>query len=111
MHHLFNFINTVMAAGKKTGGRKKGTPNKATVLGKDIIVTLLSDYSASGLMAADFKALDPKDRLIIAEKLLNYALPKMQSAAVDLTSTARSQTIEDRLAALAATNPDTPPNK
>lgn len=90
-----------MAIGKKTGGRKKGTPNKATTLGKEVIVTLLADYSESGLMTSDFMALDPKDRLLIAEKLMQYTLPKMQSTAVDITAGDREKTIEERLAELA----------
>lgn len=90
-----------MALGKKTGGRKKGTPNKTTTLGKDVIVSLLSDYSASGLMATDFAALEPKDRLIIAERLMQYALPKMQTTSVDISTSETDSTIEDRLSQLA----------
>ena len=90
-----------MALGKKTGGRKKGTPNKSTALGKEVIVSLLADYSNSGLMTSDFLALDPKDRLIIAEKLMQYTMPKMQATAIDLTTGDKERTIEDRLAELA----------
>lgn len=90
-----------MALGKKTGGRKKGTPNKSTTLGKEVIISLLSDYANSGLMTADFAALDPKDRLVIAERLMQYTMPKMQSTAVDITTGDREKTIEDRLAELA----------
>lgn len=90
-----------MALGKKTGGRKKGTPNKSTILGKEVIVSLLSDYSNSGLMTSDFMALDPKDRLVIAERLMQYTMPKMQATAIDLTTGDKEKTIEDRLAELA----------
>ena len=90
-----------MATGRKTGGRQKGVPNKATVLGKDAIVGLLADYSNSGLMSSDFSALDPKDRLAIAEKLMQYVMPKMQSTALDISSGERKKTIEDTLAELA----------
>lgn len=90
-----------MALGKKTGGRKKGTPNKSTMLGKEVIVSLLADYSESGLMTSDFMALDPKDRLIIAERLMQYTMPKMQATAIDLTTGDQEKTIEDRLAELA----------
>lgn len=90
-----------MALGKKTGGRKKGTPNKSTALGKEVIVSLLANYSDSGLMTSDFLALDPKDRLIIAEKLMQYTMPKMQATAIDLTTVDKERTIEDRLAELA----------
>lgn len=90
-----------MALGRKTGGRKKGTPNKSTTLGKEVIVSLLSDYADSGLMTADFMALEPKDRLVIAERLMQYTMPKMQSTAVDLSAAGREKTIEDRLSELA----------
>lgn len=90
-----------MAIGKKTGGRKKGTPNKSTTLGKEVIISLLADYSDSGLMTSDFMALEPKDRLVIAERLLQYTMPKMQATAIDLNSSNRDKTIEERLAELA----------
>lgn len=89
-----------MATGKKTGGRQKGTPNKSTVLGKEVIVSLLADYSDSGLMASDFMTIDPKDRLIIAEKFMQYTMPKMQATAIDLNLGEQKKTIEDRLAEL-----------
>ncbi len=95
-----------MAKGKKTGGRTKGTPNKSTMLGKEVIVSLLSDYSESGLMTSDFMALEPKDRLVIAERLMQYTMPKMQSTAVDLSVGEKSKTIEDRLAELAGEDAD-----
>lgn len=90
-----------MAIGKKTGGRKKGTPNKSTTLGKEVIVSLLADSSNSGLMTSDFMALDPKDRLVIAERLMQYTMPKMQATAIDLNTSDKEKTIEDRLAELA----------
>ena len=95
-----------MAIGKKTGGRTKGTPNKSTMLGKEIIVSLLAEYSNSGLMTSDFMALDPKDRLVIAERLMQYTMPKMQATANDLTAGDREKTIEDRLAELAGEDED-----
>lgn len=81
----------------KTGGRKKGTPNKATSLSKSVISQLLSDYNESGLMLKDFKLLDPKERMIIAEKLLQYTIPKMQSTAVDLAVDEGKKSIVDVL--------------
>lgn len=93
-----------MAIGRKTGGRKKGTPNKSTMLGKEVIVSLLSDYSNSGLLTSDFMALDPKDRLVIAERLMQYTMPKMQATAIDFSTSESEKTIEDRLAELANDN-------
>ncbi len=87
---------------KKTGGRQKGTPNKATAIGRQTILELLTNYSDSGLMSKDFLALeDPKDRLLIAEKLFQYVMPKMQSTAIDLSAAAGvPEHIDNALAAL-----------
>lgn len=84
---------------KKVGGRKKDTPNKSTALGRDFINRFLSDYINSDLMASDFAALDPKDRLIIAERFMQYSLPKMQATSIDIATT-KDKTIEDTLIAL-----------
>ncbi len=64
-------------------------------------MSLLADYSNSGLMTSDFMALDPKDRLVIAERLMQYTMPKMQATAIDLSTGDNEKTIEDRLAELA----------
>ena len=48
-------------------------------------------------MDADFKALEPKDRMMIAEKLMQYTMPKIQSVEVDLSENLRRRTIEDKL--------------
>ena len=84
----------------KTGGRKKGTPNKTTALTKATISQLLSEYHESGLMFEDFKALEAKDRLMIVEKLMQYTMPKMQSSSVDLSVEEGKKTIVDTLAEL-----------
>ena len=64
-------------------------------------MSLLADYSNSGLMTSDFMALEPKDRLVIAERLMQYTMPKMQATAIDLSTGDNEKTIEDRLAELA----------
>lgn len=87
--------------GKKTGGRVKGTPNKVTGMSKAIINELLADYSGSGLMSKDFLALDGKDRLAIAEKLMQYVLPRMQSTSVDIAVDNDKKTLEETLSTLA----------
>ena len=94
-----------MAAGKKTGGRKKGTPNKVSKLGKEFLAEMLCNYSESGLMNEDFMELEPKDRLTIAEKLMQYVMPKMQSTSVDLNAASNTRTIEDMLSDLSEENP------
>lgn len=80
----------------KTGGRVKGTPNKATSMSKAVISDLLNTYSSSGLMSKDFRALEPKDRLAIAERLTQYVMPKMQAVSAEVNDQ-RNLTIEDRL--------------
>lgn len=94
---------------KKTGGRQKGTQNKVTTVTKEILSDMLGDYQESGLMTADFLALEPKDRIQCAEKMMQYILPKMQSTSVDFNNKA-TITIEQKLRELSEEN-DTPPSK
>jgi arginyl-tRNA synthetase len=86
--------------GKKTGGRQKGTPNKATVMNKQIINDLLADYSASGLMCEDFQQLEAKDRMAIAERLMQYVMPKMQSVTADMNVSSDKLSLEHTLVQL-----------
>lgn len=77
----------------KTGGRKKGTPNKVQHGMKEAAIRLLTMYSAQqepskdneegySLMEQDFLALDPKDRIAMSEKFMQYTTPKMQAVAI-----------------------------
>lgn len=86
--------------GKKTGGRPKGAANKVTRPVKEVISNLLTDYSNSGLMESDFADLEPRDRMMMAEKLIQYIMPKMQSVAMS-GDNEKPVTIEARLAELA----------
>lgn len=95
---------------KKTGGRQKGTQNKVTTVTKEILSDMLGDYQESGLMTADFLALEPKDRIQCAEKMMQYILPKMQSTSLDFNNKATKITIEQKLRELSEEN-DTPPSK
>lgn len=95
---------------KKTGGRQKGTQNKVTTVTKEILSDMLGDYQESGLMTADFLALEPKDRIQCAEKMMQYILPKMQSTSVDFNNKATKITIEQKLRELSEEN-DTPSSK
>ena len=61
----------------KTGGRAKGTPNKVTSAIKECISKVLTEYTNSETFLKDFAELEPKERLMIAEKLMNYVVPKM----------------------------------
>ena len=87
--------------GKKTGGRQKGTTNKVTMMGKQVIAELLSNYNSSGLMESDFMQLDGKDRITIAEKLMQYVMPKMQSVQGDIETHVKPS-VADKLRQLSA---------
>lgn len=93
-----------MALGRKTGGRKKGTLNKSTKFSKELINELLSDYVDSNSLKEDLKAIEPKERLDVMVKLMAFVTPKPQSVAIDLNTTDKKITIEDKLAALAQEN-------
>ena len=69
----------------KTGGRRKGSVNKATAALKDWVSALI-DGSRSQL-EKDLKALESKDRWQVIERLMQYVLPKMQNvdANIDMT--------------------------
>ena len=90
-----------MALGKKTGGRKAGTPNKTTAITKEAISKIIDEYNSSGLMQSDLMGLEPRDRLDIAVKLMSYVLPKVQSVALDVSGNISTKTIEDELTELA----------
>lgn len=92
-----------MAKGRKTGGRKAGTPNKATAFSKAVIQDLVSDYTSSSQLMQDLGALEPKDRLDVMLKLMAFITPKPQSVAIDL-NTETKKTIEDKLQELSNEN-------
>ncbi len=61
----------------KTGGRNANTPNKITSELRIRINNFLSDRWDS--IEADFDKLQPKDKLIFYEKLLQFALPRLEN--------------------------------
>jgi hypothetical protein len=69
---------------EKTGGRKQGTPNKVTGDLRTWVNDILNENRDQ--FAADLKQLEPHQRVSVFEKLLSYAVPKMQSveAKIDL---------------------------
>ena len=74
----------------KTGGRIKGTPNKATAAVKGFITDMLSDYmqparkgSGKPTFAEDFAALLPEERVRAATQLAAYIIPKQQALSVE----------------------------
>lgn len=58
-------------------GRPKGTPNKVTSTVKQWLTDLIDKNRRQ--MQKDLKALEPKDRLMILERFMQYTVPKMQS--------------------------------
>lgn len=66
-----------MATRKKTGGRKAGTPNKATKELREQVSAFLSKNWSQ--VQKEFSKLEPKDKLLFIEKLLKYAVPALSS--------------------------------
>lgn len=60
--------------GQKTGGRKKGTPNKTPAGIKEILLALFADNIDT--IKADFAALPSRDRLAFCAKILPYIVPR-----------------------------------
>jgi hypothetical protein len=65
---------------KGEGGRPKGKPNKVTGNLREWINGFIEDNRQQ--IQADFKALEPKDRIMMFEKLLKYALPTLQATSL-----------------------------
>lgn len=61
----------------RIGGRQKGTPNKVTASVKDWLAHVIDKNRRQ--MERDIKALEPKDRLQMLEKLMQYVVPKQQA--------------------------------
>lgn len=62
----------------RIGGRVKGTPNKITSSLKEFIKNLINDNREQ--IIEDLRALQPYQRLLFIERLINYVLPKQASA-------------------------------
>ena len=75
----------------KTGGRKKGTPNKVTTDVKTWLAGLIDNNRKQ--VEDDLSQLEPKERIMIFERLLQYVVPKQQavSAQIDLNTLSDEQ--------------------
>ena len=62
---------------KGEGGRPKGKPNKVTGNLREWINDFINNNREQ--VESDFKALEPKDRIVMFEKLLKYTLPTLQA--------------------------------
>lgn len=61
----------------RLGGRQKGTPNKVASSVKEWLSTLIDKNRRQ--IEHDLKALDPRERLQMLEKLMQYVIPKQQA--------------------------------
>jgi hypothetical protein len=77
------------------GGRKPGTPNKITGDMKAWIQNLIDGNRKK--FEADLKKLEPKDRLVILERLMAYIIPKQASISVEMQIMAEYEALEKLL--------------
>ena len=63
-------------------GRPKGTPNKITADMRDWLSAVIDKNRKQ--MEKDLKRLEPKDRLQILEKLMQYVIPKQQAVSAEI---------------------------
>lgn len=66
----------------RIGGRQKGTPNKVTASVKGWIAQVINKNRRQ--IERDIKALEPKDRVMILEKLMQYVVPKQQAVSANV---------------------------
>lgn len=66
----------------KTGGRQAGTPNKVTGTIKDFLASVID--SSREQMKKDLENLEPKDRLMVLEKFMQYVIPRQQAVKADM---------------------------
>ncbi|MGL4519342.1 MAG: hypothetical protein ACRCUJ_06620 [Phocaeicola sp.] len=70
---------------RKTGGRKVGTPNRTTSTLKEWVASLLDNNREQ--IESDLASLEPKERLTMLFKLMDYTLPKASQAIEEPHST------------------------
>ena len=63
-------------------GRPKGTPNRITADMRDWLSAVLDKNRKQ--MEKDLKRLEPKDRLQILEKMMQYVIPKQQAVSAEI---------------------------
>ena len=63
-------------------GRPKGTPNKITQDVRQWLSTVIDKNRRQ--MERDLKALEPKERLQMLEKLMQYVIPKQQAVKAEV---------------------------
>jgi hypothetical protein len=70
-----------MARGKKTGGRKAGTPNKATAKIRESLQGFLLSQQPD--IEKAFKKLSPNQKVYAYTRLLPFLLPQYSSLSLD----------------------------
>jgi uncharacterized protein (UPF0305 family) len=63
-------------------GRPKGKPNKITADMRGWLTTVIDKNRKQ--MEKDLKRLEPKDRLQILEKMMQYVIPKQQAVSAEI---------------------------
>lgn len=86
---------------QKTGGRKKGTPNKVSKTSKEFLAGQIDIYLQKGWWEKDFAEMEPEKRLEHFVKVLPFVMPRMSSTTVDVNSVDGKLTIEQELNELA----------
>lgn len=66
----------------RIGGRQKGTPNRVTASVKEWVAQVIDKNRRQ--MERDIKSLEPKDRLQMLEKLMQYVVPKQQTVSANV---------------------------
>lgn len=80
-------------------GRPKGKPNKITQDMRQWLMAVIEDNREQ--MEQDLKGLEPKDRLQILERLMQYVIPKQQAVSADVNDgRERNRPLVERLAML-----------
>ena len=67
----------------KTGGRQKGTPNKVTKSLRRTLEKIVNRNART--IQRDLDALEPKDRLLLLEKFMQYIVPKQSAIKAEIS--------------------------
>ena len=91
-------------------GRPKGTPNKITQDMRQWLSTVIDKNRRQ--IERDLEALEPKERLQMLEKLMQYVIPKQQAVSADVNDgRERNRPLVERLAMLVNGGGGLPPNE
>jgi len=80
-----------MAKDYKTGGRKRGTPNKITAEIRDKFTKLLEDNFDS--IQNDLNTLEPKDRIRLMFELAKFVIPTLKATEINTNTENQLQEI------------------